>query len=338
MKGKGGMPRMYGPVENRVYVSNLPWNIAWQELKDHMKTVGDVVYADLFTEAGRSRGCALVSFRSPEDAQRAVMELHDTDLGGRKIIVREDRVDQSTPSKECRVYVGNLSWQATWRDLKDHCRAVGEVRRADVAGDLDGNPKGYGIVEFASPEEAQAAVEQLTGTDLLGREIFVREDREHSRATLSWDTLVGNSCGVLRDTLAWRSCRRVTCATKASRGASSYGGYGYNEQGPYTKVFVGNLPYSVTWQQLKDEMRQVGEVQHVELFTENAEPHGRSKGCAVVEFATFGAAKRAVQYLHDTMLQGRYMYVREYYEGARREGWDAGRQFPKFRVKATEAQ
>lgn len=235
--------------------------------------------------------------------------------------------------EECRVYVGNLSWQATWReswfvngyawslhvpfveqvicnklscssakDLKDHCRAVGEamkrieplrpfepsiysqVRRADVAGDLDGNPKGeslkkaktqiarqahrpelrgagYGIVEFASPEEAyryrtknqgagenclwkfvfrkcedgrrfkgtltrflvhdanaeaQAAVEQLTGTDLLGRkgketeklrqklillcsfcfwvvfllrlvvvgpftgrEIFVREDREH---------------------------------------------------------------------------------------------------------------------------------------------------------------
>ncbi|CAK9033431.1 unnamed protein product [Durusdinium trenchii] len=308
MKGKGGMPRMYGPVENRVYVSNLPWNIAWQELKDHMKTVGDVVYADLFTEAGRSRGCALVSFRSPEDAQRAVMELHDTDLGGRKIIVREDRVDQSTPSKECRVYVGNLSWQATWRDLKDHCRAVGEVRRADVAGDLDGNPKGYGIVEFASPEEAQAAVEQLTGTDLLGREIFVREDREDNKSSA------------------------------ASRGASSYGGYGYNEQGPYTKVFVGNLPYSVTWQQLKDEMRQVGEVQHVELFTENAEPHGRSKGCAVVEFATFGAAKRAVQYLHDTMLQGRYMYVREYYEGARREGWDAGRQFPKFRVKATEAQ
>eukprot|EP00913_Durusdinium_trenchii_P001764 g1634.t1 len=95
-----------------------------------------------------------------------------------------------------------------------------QVRRADVAGDLDGNPKGYGIVEFASPEEAQAAVEQLTGTDLLGRkgketeklrqklillcsfcfwvvfllrlvvvgpftgrEIFVREDREDNKSS-----------------------------------------------------------------------------------------------------------------------------------------------------------
>ncbi|CAJ1423856.1 unnamed protein product [Effrenium voratum] len=95
--------------------------------EDHMKTVGEVVYADLFTEGGRSRGCALVSFKSREDARRAVVELNDTDLGGRTIIVREDRVDQSSGPQDCRVYVGNLSWQATWKDLKDHCRAVGEA-------------------------------------------------------------------------------------------------------------------------------------------------------------------------------------------------------------------
>lgn len=61
-------------------------------------------------------------------------------------------------------------------------------------------------------------------------------------------------------------------------------------------------------------MREMGEVVHVELFTEKADPHGRSKGCGVVEFATYGAARRAVQQLHDSMVQGRLMYVREYYE------------------------
>ncbi|CAL1147714.1 unnamed protein product [Cladocopium goreaui] len=81
-----------------------------------------------------------------------------------------------------------------------------------------------------------------------------------------------------------------------------------------TKVFVGNLPYTVTWQELKDSMRQVGEVVHVELFTDHGDPKGRSKGCGVVEFTTYGAARRAVQYMHDTMIQGRLMYVREYYE------------------------
>ncbi|CAE7366475.1 unnamed protein product [Symbiodinium sp. CCMP2456] len=158
--GKGSrMPVMHGPVENRVYVSNLPWRVAWQELKDHMKSVGEVVYADIFTEeTGRSRGCGLVAFRRAEDAQRAVLELNDSELSGRRIAVREDRVDQSTRErKDCRVYVGNLAWIATWKDLKDHFRSVGEVKRADILseGNLEGaRSKGAGIVEFSTTEEA----------------------------------------------------------------------------------------------------------------------------------------------------------------------------------------
>ena len=30
------------------------------------------------------------------------------------------------------VYVGNLSWETTWQDLKDHFRAAGDVTHADV--------------------------------------------------------------------------------------------------------------------------------------------------------------------------------------------------------------
>lgn len=272
-----------------VYVSNLPWDVTWQQLKDHMKSVGGVIYADLFTEGGRSKGCGLVSFKSREEAKRAVIELHDSDLGGRKIIVREDRVDQlEGQAKDCRVYIGNLSWDVTWKDLKDLCRTVGEVKRADVVEDSQGNSRGYGIVEFATAAEAQAAVETLTGQELRGRSIFVREDREVGRPLHSQD--------------AWR-------------GSSSNGyDYGYDYDEGSTKVFVGNLPYTVTWQELKDSMRQVGEVVHVELFTDHGDPKGRSKGCGVVEFTTYGAARRAVQYMHDTMIQGRLMYVREYYE------------------------
>jgi len=311
--GQGkGMPQMYGPVENRVYVSNLPWDIAWQELKDHMKSVGDVIYADLFTEGGRSKGCALVSFKSPEEARRAVLELHDSDLGGRKIIVREDRVDQlDGHAKDCRVYVGNLSWQATWKDLKDLCRTVGEVKRADVVEDVQGRSRGFGIVEFATAAEAQAAVEQLSGSDLKGRTIFVREDREVGRP--------------LQPSEVWKGSSK-------SSNAYSYGN-GYNEG--YTKVFVGNLPYTVTWQTLKDSMRQWGDVVHVELFTEGGDPQGRSKGCGVVEFSTYGAAKRAVRYMHDTMMEGRLMYVREYYDEAKGQGSSVQKApRPKFRVKA----
>lgn len=41
-----------------------------------------------------------------------------------------------------------------------------------------GRSKGWGIVEFETPEEALSAINSLNGVDLGGRNILVREDRE----------------------------------------------------------------------------------------------------------------------------------------------------------------
>ncbi len=40
-----------------------------------------------------------------------------------------------------RVYVGNLSWQTSWQDLKDHMRKAGNVVRADIFLDETGRSK-----------------------------------------------------------------------------------------------------------------------------------------------------------------------------------------------------
>jgi hypothetical protein len=88
----GGYATGTGGVGRRVYVGNLSWQCKWQELKDHMRTVGEVVYADVMMGAdGRSKGCGLVEFANPMEAQRAINELNDSELMGRAIFVREDR-------------------------------------------------------------------------------------------------------------------------------------------------------------------------------------------------------------------------------------------------------
>ena len=46
------------------------------------------------------------------------------------------------------------------------------------AAGSDGRSKGCGIVEFADAASARRAIDELSGTDLGGRNIFVREDRE----------------------------------------------------------------------------------------------------------------------------------------------------------------
>jgi len=47
-------------------------------------------------------------------------------------------------SSSTRVYVGNLAWQTSWQDLKDHMRSAGIVTRADVFLDENGRSKGCG--------------------------------------------------------------------------------------------------------------------------------------------------------------------------------------------------
>ncbi|EKX52788.1 hypothetical protein GUITHDRAFT_64943, partial [Guillardia theta CCMP2712] len=83
------------------------------------------------------------------------------------------------PGQGRRVYVGNLSWDCQWQDLKDHMRAAGEVRYADIMYGPDGRSKGCALVEYNTVEEAQKAITELHDSDLMGRLIFVREDREN---------------------------------------------------------------------------------------------------------------------------------------------------------------
>ena len=76
-----------------------------------------------------------------------------------------------------RVYVGNLSWQTSWQDLKDHFRVHGNVIRADALIGADGRPKGQGTVLFETAEEAQRAILATHDTDFQGRVINVHDDK-----------------------------------------------------------------------------------------------------------------------------------------------------------------
>ena len=63
-----------------------------------------------------------------------------------------------------KVYVGNLSWETSWQDLKDHFRQVGEVLHADIMTGADGRSKGCGMVTFSSSREAAHAIQTLNQT------------------------------------------------------------------------------------------------------------------------------------------------------------------------------
>ncbi|HUU18478.1 MAG TPA: RNA-binding protein [Sedimentisphaerales bacterium] len=76
------------------------------------------------------------------------------------------------------IYVGNLSNQTTEDDLRQAFEAFGQVESANIIKDkFSGESRGFGFVEMPSKEEAQKAIEEMNGKDLMGRAVNVNEAR-----------------------------------------------------------------------------------------------------------------------------------------------------------------
>ncbi|MBP7566125.1 MAG: RNA-binding protein [Burkholderiaceae bacterium] len=75
---------------------------------------------------------------------------------------------------ENKLYVGNLPYSVTNATLQSNFGEFGEVNSAKVMMDRDtGQSKGFGFVEMASAEDAQAAIKGLNGMSVEGRSIVV---------------------------------------------------------------------------------------------------------------------------------------------------------------------
>src|SRR6516225_9318853 len=77
-----------------------------------------------------------------------------------------------------RLYVGNLKYTVTSAQLQELFEQFGTVSSAQVLSDRDtGRSRGFGFVEMANDDEAQAAIEALDGRDHDGRRLTVNEAR-----------------------------------------------------------------------------------------------------------------------------------------------------------------
>ena len=76
------------------------------------------------------------------------------------------------------IYVGNLSWGLKDQDLANMFTPYGEVASAKIVMDkFTQRSKGFGFVEMPNDEQAQAAIAQLNGTEVEGRNLVVNESR-----------------------------------------------------------------------------------------------------------------------------------------------------------------
>jgi RNA recognition motif len=94
---------------------------------------------------------------------------------------RPESVEVTTP----RLYVGNLSFEATESDLFELFNGVGAVQNAEVVTyKHNQRSKGFAFVQMLTVDEAKRAVQELHDKDFLGRKLVVSgaKSSEHHSA------------------------------------------------------------------------------------------------------------------------------------------------------------
>ncbi|MCB1139418.1 MAG: RNA-binding protein [Leptospiraceae bacterium] len=77
-----------------------------------------------------------------------------------------------------KLYVGNISFNASQEDLGDLFAAYGEVASANIVMDREtGRSRGFGFVEMPNKKEAIAAMNALSDSEMQGRQLIVNEAR-----------------------------------------------------------------------------------------------------------------------------------------------------------------
>lgn len=178
----------------------------------------------------------------------------------------EDERDRRT------VFVQQLAARLRTRELKDFFEKVGPVNEAQIVKDrVSQRSKGVGYVEFKNEESVTQAL-QLTGQKLLGIPVIVQ----------------------------------VTEAEKNRQARNTESGSGHPNSVPFHRLYVGNIHFNVTEQDLQAVFEPFGELEFVQL---QKDENGRSRGYGFVQFRDATQAREALEKMNGFDLAGRPIRV-----------------------------
>lgn len=224
-----------------------------------------------------------------------------------------------------RVFVGNLAFKTTSEELKAHMIiASPNVVSAEIISYQSGRSKGCGLVEFKTAADAEKAVKELTNSELGGRKIFVREDREpadfgkkkaegkDSKDSKAAAPKPAAAASAAAGDDAGRGRGRGRGRGGAGRGRGRRGRGGAEAparpaNSDVCNLYVGNLAWATTDAELKSLFQDFGTVVKCQVAVDRS---GRSKGFATVTMEKSADAEAAISTLHDTEFQERKIVVR----------------------------
>ena len=215
----------------------------------------------------------------------------------------------ATGNEEAKLFVAGLPDRCFEDVLKQLFEATGgSVVNVSLPKDrATGRPRGFGFVTLSTPAEAQTARDALDGSMQAGKSISVRPFQQEPPRR---DGLGGPGAGGPPGP-GGRSFGPGGGAGGPG-GPRTFGpgggGGGPGGAAPDRTLYVGNLPYDCTVQEVETLINGVvdGQVVRVHLPTD---PDGRKRGFGFVTMASSESAKTASEQLRTADIRGRRLVV-----------------------------
>jgi len=183
-----------------LYIKNLDINYTEEDLRRDFEVFGTVQSAVLMKN--QKGTVAFVNYENHEDAKKAVDALNGKRLGGsereiyvaraqkkgeRDSMLKKLRDERAQKYQGVNLYVKNLDDSVNDPKLQEAFANFGGITSCKVMVDEKGNSRGFGFVCFSKADEASRAINEMNGSMLEGKPIYVAlaERKELRRAKLA---------------------------------------------------------------------------------------------------------------------------------------------------------
>ncbi|CAG8510721.1 5700_t:CDS:10 [Paraglomus occultum] len=243
---------------------------------------------------GRSKGHGIVLFATVGDAQKAIAAFDGHEWYGRRLEVREDRSAMDYPPPPPRTESANANSQNDVSLYEDN--------------DVSTTPNGLSAASTEINNGASSSSQPSSPIEYVSVNDNININGTNVNANIN-GTITGNSSNQ-DDPAVTNGTTTAVSSTTSSPITNVSNANGLKDVGSIVQrqLFVGNLPFRVRWQDLKDLFRKAGNVIRADVAMGY---DNRSKGHGTVLFATVDDAKSAIAMFHSYNWQGRVLEVRE---------------------------
>lgn len=266
-----------------VFIKNLDKGIDNKALYDTMSAFGSILSCKIVTDDhGQSKGYGFVHFETEESARNAIGKVNGMLLNDKKVFVgrfmsRRERLDVlgDKMKKFTNVYIKNFPVSVDDERLREIFSKYGTIVSAKVMTSEDGSVRGFGFVSFEDHEAAAKAVEELNGSEIDSKTVYVgRAQKKNERQA------------ELKEKFERLKMERI----------NRYQGI---------NLYVKNLDDQIDDEQLRNEFAKYGTITSARVMRED----GRSKGFGFVCFSSPDEATKAVTEMNGRIIVAKPLYV-----------------------------